>query len=143
MSKAEPVLLMMLLALIVSTLAFRITLGRYMAASMSLLDCRLGYYGLMSFASYAHPVTTEENREWIAVNVSDGHFLFSKPEVPAHPMVVRRRMEVSGEHLDVLTEGCAFGNKDAYDAAMTKLPPALKILPEGRQSVQLKAVLEQ
>ena len=143
MSKAEPVLLMMLLALILSALAVRITLGRYMAASMTLLDCRLGYYGLMSFASYVHPASTEENGEWIAVNVADGHFLFSKPPAPAHPMVVRRRMEVSGEHLDVVTEGCAFGNKDAYNIAMTKLPPASKILSEGRQSVQLKAVLEQ
>ncbi len=141
MSKAEPLLLLILLALAVMTLTARIN-RRYMAASMTLLDCRLGYYGLMSFASYAHPIATEENSEWIAVNVLDGHFLFSKPAVAAHPMVVRRRMEVSGEHLDVVTEGCAFGNKDAYNIAMTKLPPALKTAPEGRQSVQLKAVLE-
>ncbi len=142
MSKAEPVLLIILLTLVITTLAARIT-WRYMASSMTLLDCRLGYYGLMSFASYAHPVTTEENREWIAMNVSDGHFLFSKSTVSAHPMVVRRRIQVSGEHLDVVTEGCAFGNKDAYDAALTKLPPALKSVPEGQQNIQLKAVLEQ
>lgn len=142
MSKAEPVLLIVLLALVISTLAVRIS-RRYIAVSMTLLDCRLGYYGLMSFASYLRPATTEENGEWIAVNVPDGHFLFSKPSVAAHPMVVRRRMEVSGEHPDVVTEGCAFGNKDAFDAAMTKLPPALKAVSEGGQNVQLKAVLEQ
>lgn len=143
MSKAEPVLLMLALALILSALAVRITLGRHVAASMAFLDCRLGYYGLLSFASYLQPASTEENGEWIAVNVADGHFLFSKPPVPGHPMVVRRRMEVSGEHLNVVTEGCAFGSKEDYNIAMTKLPPALKILPEGQQNVQLKAVLEQ
>ncbi len=142
MSKAEPVLLIVLLAMVISTLAVRIS-RRYIAVSMTLLDCRLGYYGLMSLASYARPETTEENREWIAVNVPDGHFLFSKPSVAAHPMVVRRRMEVSGEHLDIVTEGCAFGNKDSYNIAMTKLPPALKTVPKGQQNVQLIAVLEQ
>jgi len=142
MSKAEPVLLIILLTLVVTTLAARIT-RRYMGVSMTLLDCRLGYYELLSLASYYRPSAMEEDKEWIAVNVADGHFLFSKPTVPAHPMVVRRRIQVSGEHLDVVTEGCAFGNKEAYDTAMTKLPPAVKTVPEGRQGVQLKAVLEQ
>ncbi len=142
MSRLEPVFLIILLSLAVLPLAGRIG-RRYIAAYMTQLDCRLGYYGLMSFASYAHPIGTEENREWIAVNVPDGYFLFSKPTVAAHPMVVRRRMQVSGEHLEVVTEGCAFGNKGAYDAAMMELPPALKTISKGGQNVQLKAVLEQ
>src|SRR5208337_5172340 len=126
MNKAEPVILIILLALIGAILAVRLTMGRYMATSMALLDCRLGYYGLLSLASYARPATMEENADWIAVNVPDGHFLFSKAPAPAHPMVVRRKLERSGEGFDVSTESCAFGDKVAYKETMSKLPPALK-----------------
>jgi len=117
---------------------------------MALLDCRLGYYGLLSVASYSPvakmPVAKmEENAEWISVNVADGHFLFSKPPLPGHPMAVRRKIQPAGERFDILTEGCAFGDKEAYKAAVTKLPPAVKIVhtEANRTSVQLKAVLNQ
>ena len=79
------------------------------------------------------------------MNVPDGHFLFSKQRVPGHPMVVRRKLERSGEGFNVATESCAFGDKVAYRDVMTKLPPALKDIHEenGRVKVQLKAVLSQ
>lgn len=137
MNKAEPVLLSILLAAVLATLAARIALGRYMAVSMTDLDCRLGYYGLLSLTSYMHPATTEESAKWIAVTVADGHFLFSKPPVTGHPMVVRRTLETSG----VVTEGCAFGGVEAYKETITKLPPAVKVPAEGTQRLQLKAVL--
>ncbi len=145
MSKAEPALLVVLLALVLAVLTVRLTLGKYLATSMALLDCRLGYYGLLSLASYARPATMEENAEWITVNVPDGHFLFSKAPAPAHPMVVRRKLERSGEGFDVSTESCAFGDMVAYKETMSKLPPAMKEVHEenGRVKVQLKAVLTQ
>ena len=65
MNRAEPVLLVILLALVLATLTVRLTLGKFMATSMTLLDCRLGYYGLLSLASYARPATMEENADWI------------------------------------------------------------------------------
>ncbi len=144
MNKAEPVVLIVLLALIGAILA-RLTMGRYMSTSMALLDCRLGYYGLLSVASYSPEAKMEENAEWISVNVANGHYLFSKPPLPGHPMAVRRKIQLAGERLDVLTEGCAFGDKEAYKAAVTKLPPALKIVhtEANGTSVQLKAVLNQ
>ncbi|MGO9171943.1 MAG: hypothetical protein ACLP7P_08265 [Rhodomicrobium sp.] len=116
-----------------------------MSTSMALLDCRLGYYGLLSVASYSPEAKMEENAEWISVNVANGHYLFSKPPLPGHPMAVRRKIQLAGERLDVLTEGCAFGDKEAYKAAVTKLPPALKIVhtEANGTSVQLKAVLNQ
>ena len=132
MNKAEPVLLTVLLALVLATLAVRLSLGKHMATSMTQLDCRLGYYGLLSFVTYARPGTIEENADWIAVSVADGHFLFSKPSSPAHPMVVRRKLEAGGEGLNILTEGCAFGDKGAYNEAMTQLPPGREGCPGGR-----------
>ncbi len=144
MNRAEPAILMVLLGLVLATLAVKLTLGKYMATSMALLDCRLGYYGLLSLASYGRSSTMEENPEWIAVNVADGHFLFSKPPVPGHPMVVRRRVDASSEGFSVVTEGCAFGDKGAYKEAMAKLPPASKDIHQenGHVRVRLKAVLE-
>ncbi|MGO8952169.1 MAG: hypothetical protein ACLPWS_21665 [Rhodomicrobium sp.] len=116
-----------------------------MPSSMAFLDCRLGYYGLLSVASSSTAAKMEENAEWISVNVADGHFLFSKPPLPGHPMAVRRKMQAVDEHFDILTEGCAFGDKEGYKVAMAKLPPALKIIhtEANRTSVQLKAVLSQ
>ena len=143
MNKAEPAILIVLLALVLAALTVRLTLGRYMATSMVLLDCRLGYYGLLSVASFVKPATMEENADWVSVNVADGHYLFSRPSVPAHPMVVRRKLEASGEGGNVVTEGCAFGDKGAYKDVMTKLPPALRVAAEGQSGVQLKAVLNQ
>jgi hypothetical protein len=143
MNRAEPVVLIVLLALVLGTLAVKLTLGKYVASSMALLDCREGYYGLLSLASYSRPATMEENAEWIAVTVTDGHFLFSKPPVPAHPMVVRRKLERSGESFNVATESCAFGDKVAFKETMAKLPPAVKVAAGGQQGVQLKAVLSQ
>jgi hypothetical protein len=125
MSKAEPVILAVLLALIFAALSLRIV-GRYMASSMAVLDCRLGYYGLMSLASQLSPSKMQENAEWISFNVADGDVLFSKPSLPAHPMVVRRKIEASGERLNVTAEGCAFGDKEAYQAMLAKLPPAVR-----------------
>lgn len=125
MSKAEPVILILLLGMIFAALAYR-TMGRYMAASMPVLDCRLGYYGLMSFASQAGPSRMREYAEWISFDAVDGDFLFSRPSLPAHPMVVRRKIEASGKRSDVVTEGCAFGGKEAYEAALAKLPPAVR-----------------
>jgi hypothetical protein len=141
MNKAEPALLTVLLALVLATLAVRLTLGKYMATSMTQLDCRLGYYGLLSFATYARPGVIEENADWIAVSVAEGHFLFSKPSAPAHPMVARRKLEAAGEGLNIVTEGCAFGDKGAYKEAMTQLPPAVKAAREGGRGVELKVVL--
>ena len=142
MNKAEPALLTVLLALVLATLAVRLTLGKYMARSMTQLDCRLGYYGLLSFATYAaRPGTAEENADWIAVSVADGHFLFSKPSAPAHPMVVRRKLEADGEGWNIVTEGCAFGGKDAYKEAMAQLPPVEKAVREGGRGVELKVEL--
>jgi hypothetical protein len=141
MNKAEPALLTVLLALVLATLAVRLTLGKYMATSMTQLDCRLGYYGLLSFATYARPGTMEENADWIAVSVAEGHFLFSKPAAPAHPMVVRRKLEAAGEGSNVVTEGCAFGDRGAYKEAMTQLPPAEKAVRGRDRGVELKVVL--
>lgn len=145
MTRAEPAILIIILALVLATLTVRLTLGKYMATSMALLDCRLGYYGLLSLATYARPSTMEENAQWISVNVPDGYFLFSRPALPAHPMVVRRKIDGAGEGFKVVTEGCPFGDKQAYKEAMAKLPPASKDMyrEDGRVSVQLKAVLEQ
>ena len=141
MRKAEPVLLFALLAAVLATLAVRISYGRYMATSMTVLDCRLGYWGLLSLSSYMHPATMEESAEWIAITVPDGHFLFSKPAAAGHPMAVRRRLETSGGRADVVTEGCAFGDLGAFKEAMTKLPPAVKVAAEEAGRLQLKAVL--
>lgn len=140
----EPVLLIVLLGSIFAALTVRLTLGRN-ASMGAALDCRLGYYGLLSFATSMRPAVAQENARWIAVNVRDGHFLFSKRAIPAHPMVVRRRIETTGDHFRVLTEGCAFGEKEAYKVAMTQLPPAVKEIHQenGRVSIQLKADLEQ
>ena len=131
MTKGEPAILIILLTLVLATLAVRLSFGRNMATSMAQLDCRLGYYGLLSLASYSRPGTMEENADWIAVSVRDGHFLFSKPPAPAHPMVVRRKLEAAGEGFNTVTEGCAFGDKGAYKEAMTQLPPAERATREG------------
>lgn len=141
MNKAEPALLTVLLALVLATLSVRLMLGKYMATSMVQLDCRLGYYGLLSVATHARPGTIEEDPDWIAVSVADGHFLFSKPSSPAHPMVARRKLEAAGEGLDIVTEGCAFGDKRAYKEAIAQLPPAEKAVREGGRDVELKVVL--
>ncbi len=142
MSKAEPVILAVLLGVVLATLTVRLTLGKYMDTSMAVLNCRLGYYGLMSLATFARPAaTTEENADWIAINVPDGHFLFSKPSLRAHPMVVRRRLADAGQGTGVVAEGCAFGDRGAYKEAMAKLPPAAKVASGGEQGVQLKAML--
>jgi hypothetical protein len=142
MSKAEPVILAVLLGAVLATLAVRLTLGKYMDTSMVQLDCRLGYYGLMSLATFARPAATmEENADWIAISTADSHFLFSKPSLRAHPMVVRRRLEAAGQGFNVATEGCAFGDKGAYKEAMAELPPAVKAAPGGERGVQLKVML--
>jgi hypothetical protein len=144
MSKAEPVILAVLLALVLATLAVRLTFGKYMDTSMALLDCRLGYYGLMSLATLARPkAAVEENADWIAIGVADGHVLFSRPPSRAHPMVVRRRLEAAGGGIGVVTEGCAFGGRAAYKEAMTNLPPAVKAAGAGGNGVQLKVMLNQ
>jgi hypothetical protein len=144
MSKAEPAILAVLLGLVLATLAVRLTLGKHMDGSMALLDCRLGYYGLMSLATFARPsAAMEENADWIAIRVPDGHYLFSRPPLRAHPMVVRRRLEAAGRGFDVATEGCAFGDKGAYKEAMTNLPPAVKAASDGGRGVRLEVVLKQ
>ena len=56
-------------------------------------------------------------------------------------MVVRRKLEAGGEGLNIVTEGCAFGDKGAYKEAMTQLPPAEKAVREGGRGVELKVVL--
>ncbi len=125
MSKAEPAILILLLALILAALSFRI-MGGYMATSMTSLDCRLGYYSLMSLASHVRQSKMQEDAEWISFDVADGDFLFSRPSLPAHPMVVRRKIEPSGERPNVVMEGWAFGDREAYEAAIAKLPPAVR-----------------
>ncbi len=105
MSKAEPAILMVLLALVLATLAVRLTLGKYMSTSMALLDCRLGYYGLLSWLPMPARRRWRKTPEWIAVNVADGHFLFSKPAAPAHPMVVRRKTRGCRRGVHVVDRG--------------------------------------
>ena len=57
-------------------------------------------------------------------------------------MVVRRKLEAAGEGLNIVTEGCAFGGKDAYKEAMAQLPPAVKAAREGGRGVELKVDAE-
>jgi hypothetical protein len=144
MSKAEPVILAILLGVVLATLAVRLTLGKYMNTSMARLDCRLGYGGVMSLATFPRPgATMEENADWLVINVPDGHFLFSKPPLRAHPMVVRRKLEAADGGIGVVTEGCAFGDRAAYKEAITNLPPAVKAAGAGGNGVRLKAMLNQ
>jgi hypothetical protein len=144
MSKAEPTILAIILGMVVAMLVVRLTVGRYMAANMAPLDCRRGYYGLMSLATSARPaVKAEENADWIAIKAGNGHFLFSKPSLRAHPMVVRRRLAAAGRGFNLATEGCAFGDRRAYKEAMANLPPAVKAAPERGGGVQLKVMLNQ
>jgi hypothetical protein len=130
MSRAEPAILIILLGLVLATLTVRLTLGRYMFAGTGVLDCRLGYYGLMSLASHYPRAAVSEIEGWTLVKTRDGHYLFSKPGAKGHPMAVLRTVEEVQGRSKVRSEGCAFGDKEAYKAALTQLPPVAKILPE-------------
>jgi hypothetical protein len=127
MSKAEPAILMALLGLVMATLAVRLTAGKYMSATMEVLDCRLGYYGLMSLASHYPRATVTEIEGWTLVNFRGGHFLFSKPGGQGHPMAVLRKVEEIQGRPKVTPEGCAFGDREAYKVAMTNLPPVQEV----------------
>jgi len=136
MSKAEPAILAILLGAVLATLTVRLSLGRYLSLSMETLDCRLGYYGLMSVASHYPRATVTEIEGWTLITYRDGHFLFSKPGGKGHPMAVLRKMaalrkveEVQGPP-KVVSEGCAFGDREAYKAAIANLPPIAAIIPE-------------
>jgi hypothetical protein len=130
MNKAEPAILAILLGAVLVTLAVRLSLGKYLSASMETLDCRLGYYGLMSVASHYPRAAVKEVDGWTLVTFRDGHFLFSKPGGQGHPMAVLRKVEEVQGRAKVVSEGCAFGDKEAYRAAMEKLPPIAAIIPE-------------
>ena len=134
MNKAEPALLMILLALLLAALAVRVTFGKYLSASQERLDCRLGYYGLLSLASHYPRAAVTDFGEWTQVTFKDGHFLFSKPGAPAHQMVVLRKTEDAGGRPNVTSQGCAFGSEKAYKEAMTKLPPAMSVSPANAVS---------
>ncbi len=144
MSKAEPVILAILLGVVLGVLTVRLTLGRYMTQAMAPLDCQRGYYGLLSLATASRPpATKKENADWIAISARNSHFLFSKPSLRAHPMVVRRRLAPAGRSLNLATEGCAFGDKRAYKEAMANLPPAVKDASGEGRRVRLKVMLNQ
>jgi hypothetical protein len=130
MRRAEPAILAILLGAVLATLSVRLSLGRYLSESMETLDCRLGYYGLMSVASHYPRAAVKEIDGWTLVTYQDGHFLFSKPGGRGHPMAVARKVEQVQGRPKVVSEGCAFGDKAAYRMQMEQLPPIAAILPE-------------
>jgi hypothetical protein len=131
MSKAEPAILMALLGVVLATLAVRLTAGKYMSTAMETLDCRLGYYGLMSLATHYPRATVMEIEGWTLVKYQDGQFLFSKPGGLGHPMAVMRKVESVKGQPQVKSEGCAFGDRQAYNIAIANLPPMPKSPPSS------------
>jgi hypothetical protein len=143
MSKAEPAILIILLGLVLATLTARLMLGRYMSATLEALDCRLGYYGLLSLATHYPNAAVSEIEGWTLVKFRDGHYLFSKPGAQGHPMAVLRTVEEVEGRPKVRSEGCAFGDREGYKAAMAQLPPVAKILPEVPGAGQSRKVEDQ
>lgn len=86
------------------------------------LDCAAGFDVLAAQVAAAKPVPYASADPLLGTSSDNdlGLYMVSKPGHPAHPVVVKRLIEVGGA-TTVATAACGWGDKAAFDALMTEI----------------------